>query len=94
MTTINTDQIATMDVLPVIVERSETLDIVIGPILHGKNLVDAKLQYSWFLVSVGPKGQPESWCFGNRCDRRAKICRDWLIEQLKNEATKFVAARP
>ena len=56
MTTINTDEIATMDVLPVIVERSEAPDIVIGPILHGENLVDAELQYSWFLVSVGPKG--------------------------------------
>ena len=88
MTTINTDEIATMDVLPVIVERSEAPDIVIGPILHGENLVDAELQYSWFLVSVGPKGQPESWCFGNWSDRRAKICRDWLIEQLKKRGYK------
>jgi hypothetical protein len=56
MTTINTDEIATMDVLPVIVDRSEAPDIVIGPILHGENLVDAELQYSWFLVSVLTKG--------------------------------------
>ena len=42
MTTINTDEIATMDVLPVIVDRSEAPDIVIGPILHGRTLVDAE----------------------------------------------------
>ena len=42
MITINTDEIATMDVLAVIVERSGAPDIVIGPILHGENLVDAE----------------------------------------------------
>jgi hypothetical protein len=87
MTTINTDEIATMDVLPVIVERSEAPDIVIGPILHGRNPVDAELEYSWFFATVGPNG-PESWCFGSWHEGRSKVCRDWLIEKLRKRGYK------